>query len=57
MLNDKISVIEHKNGKQMAHARQEDDEAHEVQGDLQEGGRPQESDHGSEEVLEETRRS
>jgi hypothetical protein len=57
VLNDKISVIEHKNGEQVDCSRKEDDEDHEVQGVLQEGGRPQEGDHGSEEVMEETRGS
>lgn len=52
VVDDKISAIEHKNGECLVNAREEDDEAHEVQGDLQEGGRPQESDHGGEEVVE-----
>ena len=50
-VDDKISSIEHKNGECLADARKEDDEDNEVQGDLQEGGRPQESDHGGEEVV------
>ena len=51
-VDDKISSIEHKNGECLADSRKEDDEAHEVQGDLQEGRRPQEGDHGGEEVME-----
>ena len=52
VVDDKISSIEHKNGECLVSPREEDDEDNEVQGDLQEGGRPQESDHGGEEVLE-----
>jgi hypothetical protein len=50
-VDDKISPIEHKNGECLVSAREEDDEAHEVEGELQEGGRPEESDHGGEEVV------
>lgn len=56
-LDDKISSIEHKNGERLDNSRQKDDEAHEVKGVLQEGGRAEESDHGGEEVVEEARRS
>lgn len=56
-VDDKISVIEHKNGEQVVDARQEDDEDDEVQGDVQEGGRLEEGDYGSEEELEEARGS
>jgi hypothetical protein len=52
VIDDKISPIEHKNGECLADTREEDDEAHEVEGDLQEGGWAEESDHGSEEVVE-----
>lgn len=51
VIDDKISPIEHKNGECLADAREEDDEAHEVEGDVQEGGRAQEGDHGGEEVV------
>lgn len=54
-VDDKISDIEHTNGEQVADARQEDAEDDEVQGDIQEGGRVEEGDHGGEEALEETR--
>jgi hypothetical protein len=50
-VDDKISSIEHKNGESLADACKEDDEDDEVQGDLQEGGRAEESDYGSEEVV------
>jgi hypothetical protein len=56
-VDDKISVEEHKNGEQVVDARKEDDEDNEVQGDLQEGGRVEEGDHGGEEELEEARGS
>jgi len=56
-IDDKISVEEHKNGEQMVDARKEDDEDNEVQGDVQEGGRVEEGDHGGEEELEEARGS
>lgn len=52
VVDDKISSIEHKNGERLVNPCEEDDEAHEVKGHLQEGGRPQESDHGGEEVME-----
>jgi hypothetical protein len=52
VVDDKISSIEHKNGECLASTREEDDEADEVQGDLQEGGWSQEGDHGGEEVVE-----
>jgi len=51
VVDDKISSIEHKNGESLVDSRKEDDEAHEVQGDLQEGGRAEEGDRGSEEVV------
>lgn len=51
VVDDKISSIEHKNGESLVDSRKEDDETHEVQGDLQEGGRTEEGDCGSEEVL------
>lgn len=35
--NDKISVLEHKNGKRLVSTRQEDNEGNEVKGDLQKG--------------------
>jgi hypothetical protein len=57
MVDDKISVEEHKNGEQVVDARKEDDEDDEVQGDVQEGGRVEEGDHGGEEELEEARGS
>lgn len=47
VVHDKISVLEHKNGEQVADARKEDDEAHEVQGLVQEGRRTEEGDNGS----------
>lgn len=50
-VDDKISSIEHKNGESLVSSHEEDDEAHEVQGDLQEGGRTEEGDCGSEEDL------
>jgi hypothetical protein len=50
-VDDKISSIEHKNGECLVSPREEDDEAHEVEGELQEGGRAEESDHGGEEVV------
>lgn len=53
MVDDKISVIEHKNGEQVVDSRKEDDEDDEVQGDVQEGGRVEEGDHGGEEELQE----
>lgn len=56
-VDDKISVLEHKNGEQVADARKEDDEDDEVQGDVQEGGRAEEGDYGGEEELEEARGS
>lgn len=52
-VDDKISVEEHKHGEQVVDARQEDNEDDEVEGELQEGGRVEEGDHGSEEELEE----
>ncbi len=51
VVDDKISSIEHKNGESLVDSRKEDDEAHEVQGGLQEGGRTEEGDCGSEEVM------
>ncbi len=54
-VRDKISGIEHKNGEQVDCSRKEDDEDDEVEGDVQEGGWAEESDHGGEEALEETR--
>ena len=48
---DKISPIEHKNGKSLVGARKKDDEAHEVKGDVQEGGRSEEGHRGSKEEL------
>jgi hypothetical protein len=57
LLDDKISSIEHKNGEQVVDARQEDDEDDEEQGLVQEGGRPEEGDHGGEEDVEEARGS
>jgi hypothetical protein len=54
-VGDKISVEEHKHGEQVVDARQEDNEAHEVQGVLQEGRRVEEGDHGGKEDLEEAR--
>jgi Rieske Fe-S protein len=57
MINDKISVEEHKNGEQVVDARKEDDEDNEVQGDLQEGGRVEEGDYGGKKELEEARGS
>jgi hypothetical protein len=56
VVDDKISVIEHKNGEQMVDARQEDDETNEVEGDLCQGQGVGTSDQGSEEDLEEARR-
>lgn len=56
VVDDKISLIEHKNGEQMVNARQEDDEAHEVKGDVCQGQGIGPSDQGSEEDMEETRR-
>lgn len=53
VVDDKISVEEHKHGEQVVDARKEDDEDNEVEGELQEGGRAEESDHGGEEELEE----
>ena len=53
MVDDKISVIEHKNGEQVVDSRKEDDEDNEVQGVLQEGGRVEEGDYGGEEELQE----
>lgn len=50
-IDDKISVLEHKNGECLVDAREEDDEADEVQGHLQEGGWTEEGDHGGEEVV------
>ena len=52
-VDDKISDIEHKHGEQVADTRQEDDEAHEEQGLVQEGGRPEEGDNGGKEDVEE----
>lgn len=48
---DKISPLEHKNGEQVDYSCKEDNEDNEVQGDIQEGGRVEESDYGSEEVV------
>lgn len=56
LVDDKISSIEHKNGEQVADARKEDDEDHEIQGLVQEGGRSEEGNHGGEEDVEEARR-
>jgi len=39
----------------VAHSRQEDDEANEVKGQLQEGRRPQEGNYGGQEDLQEAR--
>ncbi len=44
---DKISDIEHKNGKRLVNTRQKDNETHEIKGYIQEGGRPQEGNNGS----------
>lgn len=55
VVDDKISDIEHKHGEQVADAREEDDEAHEEQGIVQEGGWSEEGDHGSQEDVEEAR--
>ncbi len=51
VVDDKNSSIEHKNGESLVSSHEKDDEAHEVQGDLQEGGRAEEGDCGSEEDL------
>ena len=56
VVDDKISVIEHKNGEQVVIAREEDDEAHEVKGDLCQGQGIGPSDQGSKEDMEEARR-
>lgn len=51
VFDDKISLIEHKNGKRLVNACEKNDETNEVQGDLQKGGRPQKGDNGSQEKL------
>ena len=44
-------IAKDKNGESLVSSHEEDDEAHEVQGDLQEGGRTEEGDCGSKEDL------
>lgn len=52
-LDDKISDIKHKNGECLVNARKEDDETHEVEGDLCQGEGVGTGDQGGEEDLEE----